>query len=141
MNKTLKFLIGCLGTRLMLTFLAKYVGQKNREKIAYITMFISVTFITLYLFDLRKTGAEAEGLIWWNKLRPIHGVMYFLFSIYTFKKEKFSWIFLLIDTILGFIFWYLKYYKDLILFKSTFFITRGIYSIMKFFKMFNHLVI
>ena len=140
MNKTIKFLIGCIGARLMLTFLAKYINQKNREKLAYITLLISITFITLYLFDLRKTGAEAEGIIWWNKLRPIHGVLYFLFSIYTFKKEKFSWIFLLIDTILGIIFWYLKYYDDLILFKSTFFITRGIYSIMKLFKMFDHLI-
>ena len=41
--------------RLMLTFIAKYISQKNREKLAYITMLISITFITLYLFDLRKT--------------------------------------------------------------------------------------
>ena len=34
------------------------------------TLIISLGFLN-YLFDLRKTGPEAEGIIWWNKLRPI----------------------------------------------------------------------
>ena len=114
MNKTLKFLIICLGVRLMLTLYAKNSNQKSKEKLLFITVPISLSFIILYLFDLRKEGNEAEGLIWWNKVRPIHGTLYLLFSIYTFKKENFSWIFLLIDTILGLIFWYLRYYHNLI---------------------------
>ena len=115
MNKETRnkiFLIGCLGTRLALSILTKYISIKYLKYIGYITLIPAIGFIVIYLFNLRKNGAEADGLIWWNKIRPIHGVLYLLFSIYAIKKERFAWLVILIDTILGLFFWYLRYYKN-----------------------------
>jgi hypothetical protein len=39
--------------------------------------------------------------IWWNNLRPIHAILYILFAISAINKKSYSWIFLLIDVILG----------------------------------------
>ena len=62
----------------------------------------SLGFIYLYLMDLRKTGLEVfNRKIWWNDLRPIHGVLYLLFFMYSIKKKQYSWIILLIDVIIG----------------------------------------
>ena len=63
----------------------------------------AIGFITIYLLDLRKKGAEVfESKIWWNDLRPIHGILYLLFAIYAIKKEQnYAWIPLLIDVTIG----------------------------------------
>ena len=112
-NKTFNFLVLCLGARFGLTLLAKNINKKYYKYICMFTLFTSLGFLRNYLFDLRKTGPEAEGIIWWNKLRPIHGILYLLFTIYAYKKENFAWIILLVDTCLGLLFWYLRYYQNM----------------------------
>ena len=59
-------------------------------------------FISIYLFDLRNSGFEAGGKIWWNSYRPIHGVLYLLYSIYAFKGDTNAWYVLLTDVFIGF---------------------------------------
>lgn len=107
MNKKFIFLIGCIGTRLLLTIYSKY---NNYSKLFnFITFIIGLSFIFLYIFDLRKTGFEAtNNIIWWNEIRPIHGSLYLLFSIYYFKNNSRNkaWLFLLIDTCIG-LFYYI----------------------------------
>lgn len=112
-NKTFNFLILCLGARFGLTFLTKNINKNYYKYICIFTLIAAVGFLSIYTFDLRKEGPEAEGIIWWNKLRPIHGILYLLFTIYAFKKEDFAWIILLIDTCLGLLFWYLRYYQNM----------------------------
>lgn len=107
----MNFFIICIIVRLILVYTAKYIDKNLLQILGYITLIPSIGFIYLYLFDKRKTGLEVGGRgIWWNKLRPIHGVLYLLFSIYAIKKENFAWIPLLIDVILGILFYIIKYY-------------------------------
>ena len=61
------------------------------------------------LFDLRKNGIEAGGKIWWNSYRPIHGMLFILYSIYAFKGEN-AYIVLLLDVFIGLFVWIHKYY-------------------------------
>lgn len=94
------FLYGCIPTRLALTLAAKY----NPKMISIVTALISIGFFTIYFFDLRKTGIEVGGKkIWWNHLRPLHGVLFGLFSILAYYGDENAWILLLLDTVIGLI--------------------------------------
>ena len=109
MNKKFIFLIGCIGTRLLLSIYSKY--SKYLKILNLITFIIGLSFIILYIFDLRKTGFEAtNNIIWWNEMRPIHGSLYLLFSIYYSKNNSRNkaWLFLLIDTCIGLFVYILK---------------------------------
>ena len=59
--------------------------------------------IYIYLTGSRTTGPEVFGdKIWWNNLRPIHAILYILFAYNAFNQNKNSYIYLLLDVILGF---------------------------------------
>ena len=65
-------------------------------------MLPAIGFFYIFLTKSRQTGQEVFGeKIWWNNIRPIHGLLYILFAIFAIQKKSFSWIFLLIDVILG----------------------------------------
>jgi hypothetical protein len=63
----------------------------------------AIGFIVIYLGDFRKTGPEVFGdQIWWNDLRPIHGLLYALFAVLALCKNESAWIVLLVDVLIGF---------------------------------------
>ena len=69
-----------------------------------LALLVAIGFLVIYFGGLRKSGAETFGeKIWWNNLRPVHAVLYFIFAILAFKKNKKSWVVLLIDVIIGFL--------------------------------------
>tara|TARA_Y100001970_G_scaffold285211_1_gene404310 strand:+ start:1464 stop:1724 length:261 start_codon:yes stop_codon:yes gene_type:complete len=59
-------------------------------------------FLYFYFSGTRKTGPETFGKpIWWNTLRPIHGILYLIFAYMAINKNHDAWIVLLIDAIIG----------------------------------------
>lgn len=106
------FIFVCIIIRLLFVLIAKYINPKYLSYLGALSLIPSLGFIIIYLGDFRKTGPEVFGeYIWWNHLRPIHGVLYLLFALLAFKKNKYSWIPLLIDVIIGliaFLFYHLK---------------------------------
>ena len=58
-NKHYKFLLGCIGLRIIIAILAKNANEYQLKNLGMIALIPAVTFITLYLFNLRKTGFEA----------------------------------------------------------------------------------
>lgn len=67
----------------------------------YIALLPAVGFSYLFLSGARKwTGAFGEK-IWWNSLRPIHALLYFLFALFAIKGKREAWVFLLIDVCIG----------------------------------------
>lgn len=107
----LLFLFGCIASRIAIAYIA-YKYSNVLIYMAYIALMISFGFVTIYLFDLRKTGLEVSGgNIWWNDLRPIHASLYFLFALLAFKKNKYAWVPLAIDVILGLSAFLYKYYS------------------------------
>lgn len=103
-QRFLLFLIGCIGVRVLLVIVAKYVDTKYLQYLGYLALLPAIGFMYIYLTGSRKTGAEVFGeTIWWNNLRPIHSILYFLFAYNAILGNKQSWIYLLVDVVLGFI--------------------------------------
>ena len=102
MNSIILFLFLCLPIRLCLAIIAKYISIKYLKYLGYLLLIPAFGFFIIYLLDLRKTGLETNGkTIWWNNIRVIHGLLYLGFSLYAIKKNKYAWIFLLLDFALG----------------------------------------
>jgi hypothetical protein len=102
MNPAL-FLIGCIGTRLLLTYLAMTFTE-YLPYMSYIAALISAGFFYIFFTGSRPTGLETGGKpIWWNHLRPVHGFLYGLFAYGAIIGRTDSWKVLLADTMIGLI--------------------------------------
>jgi hypothetical protein len=103
-KRFLLFLIGCIGTRTAIVFIAKNATEKYLKYLGYLALLPAIGFIYLFLTGTRKTGAEVFGdKIWWNDLRPIHSLLYFLFAYNAIYGNKNAWKYLLADVIIGLI--------------------------------------
>ena len=103
LKRTILFLVFCLGLRSFLVYLAYQLRNKHTLKIlGTITLIPAIGFIYLYFSNKRLNANEAGGKTWWHNLRIIHGILYLNFSICALFGVKESWIFLLIDVIIGF---------------------------------------
>lgn len=101
-KRFLLFLVGCIGTRLLLVYIAKNVNITLLKYMGYLLLLPAFGFFFLYLTGMRKTGPEVFGdKIWWNNLRPIHGLMYLLFSYNAIRGNKNAWVYLFIDVLFG----------------------------------------
>ena len=101
-KRILLFLFGCILTRSLFVVIAKNVATEYLPYLGALALFPAIGFTYIYLTGSRKTGAEVFGdRIWWNNLRPIHAILYFMFAYFAIRQKSFAWIFLLIDVILG----------------------------------------
>lgn len=103
-KRFLLFLIGCIGMRSMFVLVAKHIQLKYLPFLGYLALMPAIGFIYIYLTGSRKTGGEVFGeKIWWNDLRPVHSLLYFLFAYNAINHNKNAWIYLLIDVLIGLI--------------------------------------
>jgi len=107
------FIFGCILTRLFLTFFVKNLKLKYLPIAGYIALIPAISFLTIYYYNLRKTGIEVFGdKIWWDDMRQVHGILYLLFAYFAINKNKNAWVILLIDVILGFTVFINHHYKN-----------------------------
>ena len=112
-KRFLMFLIGCIGVRSLFVIIAKYVNTQYLKYMGYIALLPAIGFIYIYLTGSRKTGPETFGeKIWWNNLRPIHSILYFLFAYNAINGNKQSWIYLLVDVLFGLISFLIYHYVN-----------------------------
>jgi len=103
-KRFLMFLVGCIGIRSLFVIIAKDINTIYLKYLGYLALLPAIGFIYIYLTGSRKTGAEVFGAkIWWNNLRPIHSILYFLFAYNAIIGNKQSWIYLLVDVLIGLI--------------------------------------
>jgi hypothetical protein len=101
-KRFLLFFIGCIGTRLLLVYIAKNIDITFLKYMGYLLLLPAFGFIYIYLTGARQTGAEVFGnKIWWNNLRPIHALFYLLFSYNAINGNKNAWKYLFIDVLFG----------------------------------------
>jgi len=112
-QRFLMFLIGCIGIRSLFVIIAKNINTKYLKYLGYMALLPAIGFIYIYLTGSRKTGAEVFGeKIWWNDLRPIHSILYFLFAYNAIIGNKQSWIYLLVDVLIGLISFLIHHYVN-----------------------------
>jgi hypothetical protein len=112
-KRFLLFLIGCIGTRTLFVLLAKNAEPKYLPLLGYLALLPAIGFIYIYLTGSRQTGAEVfGGKIWWNDLRPIHSLFYFLFAYNAIKGNTNSWLYLLIDVVFGLLSFLIFHYRN-----------------------------
>ena len=101
-KRLLLFLFLCIPIRILMVLLVKHIDKKFLPYLGIIGLLPAIGFSIIYLGNYRKTGPETFGKkIWWNNLRPIHALLYFLFSYLALQKNKDSWKPLLIDVVIG----------------------------------------
>ena len=103
-QRFLMFLVGCIGTRSLFVILAKYINTNYLKYLGYLALLPAIGFMYIYLTGSRKTGMEVFGeKIWWNDLRPVHSILYFLFAYNAIIGNNQAWIYLLVDVMIGLI--------------------------------------
>ncbi len=101
-QKRFLFFSLCIIIRVIFVLLAYYLDKKYLYYMSFPAFLISLGFFIIYFGNLRKTGAEVIGSkIWWNDIRPIHALNYLIFAYLAYKKNKFSYIPLMFDVIIG----------------------------------------
>jgi hypothetical protein len=108
-KRFLVFILGCIGSRLSLSMIAKYIMIDYLPLLAIFTIPISISFMYLYIFGNDMADKQLEWLgdkkIWWDQLRPLHSILFMIFSILAINKLSYSWLILLLDMIIGLISW------------------------------------
>lgn len=111
MNKViLYFLFLCFPSRLLLALIAKIIKPKYLPIMAILTSFISIGFLINFINHKKKSKGFFGSKVWWNNYRLVHSFNFGLFSIQALLKYNKSWIILLIDALLGLIFFTNKYF-------------------------------
>ena len=111
-KRFLLFLLVCMGTRSLLVYCAKTLDPKYLPILGYLALVPAIGFMYIYLTSSRKTGGEVFGeKIWWDNLRPIHSLLYFVFAYSAIHKKRDSWYFLAIDVIIGFLSFVIYHYS------------------------------
>lgn len=96
------FLIGCMGTRMALTYLIHSHSKQYQNWLVMILLAPAIGFSYIYMNGLRLTGAEVFGdRIWWNSLRPFHALMYGSAAYLISKANKQAYVPIAIDTLVG----------------------------------------
>jgi hypothetical protein len=112
-KRMLMFLIGCIGSRSLFVVIAKYINTAYLKYLGYLALLPAIGFLYIYLTGSRQTGPETLGAkIWWNTLRPIHSILYFLFAYNAIQGNKQSWIYLLVDVLVGLISFLIYHYVN-----------------------------
>jgi len=103
-KRFIMFLVGCIGLRTALAFLAFYTKAEYLPYLGRLALLPAIGFAYIYVTGARKTGQEVGGgKIWWNCLRPLHSILYFLFAYNAINQNKEAWKFLALDVSIGLI--------------------------------------
>lgn len=102
-KRFLMFLLGCIPMRLAIVIISMQMSKDLLPFLSIFAMVIALGFWIIFLGGYRKSGIETQGApIWWNWLRPVHGIIWFLVAYYamTLNQDR-VWRLLLADTCLG----------------------------------------
>ena len=90
-KRFLLFLGLCIPLRLAIAYASSIADKNILFWMGIIAMVPVIGWLSIYFFKLRETGGEVFGnKIWWDKLRPVHALDYFVFSYLAVHNSKYS---------------------------------------------------
>uniref|UniRef100_A0AB39JB86 Uncharacterized protein n=1 Tax=Florenciella sp. virus SA2 TaxID=3240092 RepID=A0AB39JB86_9VIRU len=91
----------CIIVRLFLATLT-YFLYNSIYRLIFVVFYFLASIGTMYLYftKSRKTGAFNQN-IWWDFIRPIHSTMFFAIAFSLYNKFKYTYIIVIIDTLIG----------------------------------------
>ena len=96
------FLFGCIGSRLLFTFLSYHFKGYSLTSLGVLALFPVFGWFYIIFIGERDTGLEVFGdKIWWKSIRPIHMLLWLFFAYLAILQHPHAWIVLLVDTIFG----------------------------------------
>uniref|UniRef100_A0A6C0IKM7 Uncharacterized protein n=1 Tax=viral metagenome TaxID=1070528 RepID=A0A6C0IKM7_9ZZZZ len=96
------FLFGCIGSRIAFTVLSAYSTGVMLQFLGMIAILFVIGWIYIIFIGKRDTGPEVfGGKIWWQKLRPVHAILWGLFAFLALSKNPKAWMVLAADTSFG----------------------------------------
>ena len=96
------FLFGCIGTRTLLTILSAHSKGWFLKFLGIMALFPVIGWFYIMFIGERDTGLEVfGGKIWWQKLRPIHALLWAFFAYLAIGGNDKAWIVLATDTAVG----------------------------------------
>jgi hypothetical protein len=108
-KRILLFLFGCIGLRSFIVYLS--TKKDNLPYMIIPSILIGFGFLYIYFTNSRQTGPEVFGdKIWWNDLRPLHGLLWLCFAILAILKNENAYLLLLADLLIG-LFSFMKFHK------------------------------
>ena len=109
-KRFIAFLLLCIPVRLIFVYVVKKINKKYLPYIGYIGIIIGLGF--MYHFILNKSrGRTFNQISWWGYLRPIHSILYFTFAYLAINENQKAYIPLLLDVIIGLIFFLNHHYS------------------------------
>ena len=101
---SLLFLLVCIPSRLLIAYAVQHNKTKPWIAAALLTV-PAIGFLTVYYKGLRQIPGETFGCngggVWWNDLRPVHGLLYATAAVLVFKQSPFAHYPLYLDVMLG----------------------------------------
>jgi hypothetical protein len=92
-------------------YVAKNSSVQVLKYMGYVALLPAIGFMYIFLTGSRKTGAEVFGeKIWWNNLRPLHSLIYFIFAYNAINGNKQSWVYLMADVTIGLIAYLIQHF-------------------------------
>jgi len=87
--RNIMFFFFCIGIRVLIPFIIKKKEIiKYKLIISLILFIIGFSFILIRATNSRKVGIETGNKpIWWDNLRPIHGLLYLLSSYFVYTDQ------------------------------------------------------
>ena len=107
LKASLLFLLACIPVRLLLAYaVQRHTPEKYRLLVALALLVPVVGFMTIYFKGLRQTPGETFGcnngsVLWWNDLRPVHGLLYATAAVLVLKESPFAHYPLYLDVLIG----------------------------------------
>ena len=108
------FMILCLPMRILIALLPIYLNNYLNKIFSIITLIIGVSFIYAFFSNTRHFGIFNQP-IWWHNIRLIHGMLFLTASIYLYNNNNMASIVLLLDVLLGFIYFLNNHFFKIIL--------------------------
>ena len=104
------FIFGCILIRLIFVLISYKINKEYLPILGLISIIPAIGFMSIYLGFIKRSSGAFGQEIWWSHLRLIHSLLYLSFAYLAINKNKYSYIPLLLDVVIGFLSFIFNHY-------------------------------